>query len=86
MLDKPTELSSVPFYWTVLVGKTIRYTGGHARTRVYTAYACVYLCDCLIWLSAATLGGLYGHMTEVVADSETVPHEQVQEIRCKNSV
>ncbi|XP_031136665.1 apoptosis-inducing factor 3 [Sander lucioperca] len=27
MLDKPTELSSVPFYWTVLLGKTIRYAG-----------------------------------------------------------
>ncbi|XP_029304798.1 apoptosis-inducing factor 3-like [Cottoperca gobio] len=27
MLDKPTELSSVPFYWTVLLGETIRYTG-----------------------------------------------------------
>ncbi|KAA8586800.1 hypothetical protein FQN60_000636 [Etheostoma spectabile] len=27
MLGKPTELSSVPFYWTVLLGKTIRYTG-----------------------------------------------------------
>ncbi|XP_034744994.1 apoptosis-inducing factor 3 [Etheostoma cragini] len=27
MLGKPTELSSVPFYWTVLLGKTIRYAG-----------------------------------------------------------
>ncbi|KAM9332837.1 apoptosis-inducing factor 3-like [Pholidichthys leucotaenia] len=27
MLGKTTELNSVPFYWTVLVGKTIRYTG-----------------------------------------------------------
>uniref|UniRef100_A0AAX7VB01 Rieske domain-containing protein n=1 Tax=Astatotilapia calliptera TaxID=8154 RepID=A0AAX7VB01_ASTCA len=27
MLNKTTELNSVPFYWTVLVGKTIRYTG-----------------------------------------------------------
>ncbi|KAK5858742.1 hypothetical protein PBY51_002859 [Eleginops maclovinus] len=27
MLDKPTELNSVPFYWTVLLGKTIRYAG-----------------------------------------------------------
>uniref|UniRef100_G3QB16 Apoptosis inducing factor mitochondria associated 5 n=1 Tax=Gasterosteus aculeatus aculeatus TaxID=481459 RepID=G3QB16_GASAC len=27
MLDKQIELSSVPFYWTVLLGKTIRYTG-----------------------------------------------------------
>uniref|UniRef100_A0A8C2ZKP5 Apoptosis inducing factor mitochondria associated 5 n=1 Tax=Cyclopterus lumpus TaxID=8103 RepID=A0A8C2ZKP5_CYCLU len=27
MLDKPTELSSVPYYWTVLLGKTIRYAG-----------------------------------------------------------
>ncbi|TNN66425.1 Apoptosis-inducing factor 3 [Liparis tanakae] len=27
MLDKPTELRSVPYYWTVLLGKTIRYAG-----------------------------------------------------------
>ncbi|XP_044079085.1 apoptosis-inducing factor 3 [Siniperca chuatsi] len=27
MLGKPTELSSVPFYWTVLLGTTIRYAG-----------------------------------------------------------
>ncbi|XP_045896836.1 apoptosis-inducing factor 3 isoform X2 [Micropterus dolomieu] len=27
MLDKPTELNSVPFYWTVLLGTTIRYAG-----------------------------------------------------------
>ncbi|XP_037604283.1 apoptosis-inducing factor 3 [Sebastes umbrosus] len=27
MLGKATELSSVPFYWTVLLGKTIRYAG-----------------------------------------------------------
>ncbi|XP_006784938.1 apoptosis-inducing factor 3 [Neolamprologus brichardi] len=27
MLNKTAELNSVPFYWTVLVGKTIRYTG-----------------------------------------------------------
>uniref|UniRef100_A0A8C9XGQ7 Apoptosis inducing factor mitochondria associated 5 n=1 Tax=Sander lucioperca TaxID=283035 RepID=A0A8C9XGQ7_SANLU len=32
MLDKPTELSSVPFYWTVLLGKTIRYAGGLTHT------------------------------------------------------
>ncbi|XP_061596832.1 apoptosis-inducing factor 3 [Cololabis saira] len=27
MLGKTTELTSVPFYWTVLLGKTIRYAG-----------------------------------------------------------
>ncbi|XP_054482363.1 apoptosis-inducing factor 3 [Anoplopoma fimbria] len=27
MLNKQTELNSVPFYWTVLLGKTIRYAG-----------------------------------------------------------
>ncbi|KAF6715758.1 Apoptosis-inducing factor 3 [Oryzias melastigma] len=27
MLGKETELTSVPFYWTVLLGKTIRYAG-----------------------------------------------------------
>ena len=27
MLHKEVELNSVPFYWTVLLGMTIRYTG-----------------------------------------------------------
>lgn len=27
MLKKPTTLESVPFFWTVLLGKSIRYTG-----------------------------------------------------------
>uniref|UniRef100_A0A8C7L0W6 Apoptosis inducing factor mitochondria associated 5 n=1 Tax=Oncorhynchus kisutch TaxID=8019 RepID=A0A8C7L0W6_ONCKI len=27
MLNIPTELNSVPYYWTVLLGKNIRYTG-----------------------------------------------------------
>uniref|UniRef100_A0AAR2KKS7 Rieske domain-containing protein n=1 Tax=Pygocentrus nattereri TaxID=42514 RepID=A0AAR2KKS7_PYGNA len=27
MLNKQTELNSVPFFWTVLLGKSIRYTG-----------------------------------------------------------
>lgn len=27
MLKKPTEFQSVPFFWTVLLGKSIRYTG-----------------------------------------------------------
>ncbi|KAF7669080.1 hypothetical protein LDENG_00252000, partial [Lucifuga dentata] len=35
MLDKTTELNSVPFYWTVLLGKTIRYAGyGEGYTEV----------------------------------------------------
>uniref|UniRef100_A0A3Q0STN6 Apoptosis inducing factor mitochondria associated 5 n=1 Tax=Amphilophus citrinellus TaxID=61819 RepID=A0A3Q0STN6_AMPCI len=35
MLNKTTELNSVPFYWTVLVGKTIRYTGyGEGYTEI----------------------------------------------------
>lgn len=27
MLKKPTQIESVPFFWTVLLGKSIRYTG-----------------------------------------------------------
>lgn len=27
MLGKPTKIESVPFFWTVLLGKSIRYTG-----------------------------------------------------------
>lgn len=33
MLKKPTTLESVPFFWTVLLGKSIRYTG-----RAFTDY------------------------------------------------
>ncbi|XP_076024925.1 apoptosis-inducing factor 3 [Genypterus blacodes] len=35
MLNKTTELNSVPYYWTVLLGKTVRYTGhGDGYTEV----------------------------------------------------
>ncbi|XP_073336011.1 apoptosis-inducing factor 3 [Pagrus major] len=35
MLNKQIELSSVPFYWTVLLGKTIRYAGyGEGYTEI----------------------------------------------------
>ncbi|XP_071398873.1 apoptosis-inducing factor 3-like [Centroberyx affinis] len=35
MLDKPTELTSVPYYWTVLLGKTMRYAGyGEGYTEI----------------------------------------------------
>ncbi|XP_050934425.1 apoptosis-inducing factor 3, partial [Lates calcarifer] len=35
MLNKQTELNSVPFYWTVLLGKTIRYAGyGEGYTEI----------------------------------------------------
>ncbi|XP_029375611.1 apoptosis-inducing factor 3-like [Echeneis naucrates] len=35
MLNKPTELNSIPFYWTVLQGKTIRYAGyGEGYTEI----------------------------------------------------
>uniref|UniRef100_A0A8C9R2N2 Apoptosis inducing factor mitochondria associated 4 n=1 Tax=Scleropages formosus TaxID=113540 RepID=A0A8C9R2N2_SCLFO len=35
MLNKPAEMKSVPFYWTVLAGKSIRYAGyGEGYTQV----------------------------------------------------
>ncbi|CAL8361386.1 unnamed protein product [Merluccius merluccius] len=35
MLNKPTEIDSVPFFWTVLLGKSIRYTGyGEGYTEI----------------------------------------------------
>uniref|UniRef100_A0A3B3BQM7 Apoptosis inducing factor mitochondria associated 5 n=1 Tax=Oryzias melastigma TaxID=30732 RepID=A0A3B3BQM7_ORYME len=34
MLGKETELTSVPFYWTVLLGKTIRYAYGEGYTEL----------------------------------------------------
>uniref|UniRef100_A0A672ZDM6 Apoptosis inducing factor mitochondria associated 4 n=1 Tax=Sphaeramia orbicularis TaxID=375764 RepID=A0A672ZDM6_9TELE len=35
MLKKPTKLESVPFFWTVLLGKSIRYTGyGEGYTEI----------------------------------------------------
>ncbi|TMS07628.1 Apoptosis-inducing factor 3 [Larimichthys crocea] len=35
MLKKPTEFESVPFFWTVLAGKSIRYTGyGEGYTEI----------------------------------------------------
>ncbi|XP_071353357.1 apoptosis inducing factor mitochondria associated 4 [Trachinotus anak] len=35
MLKKPTQIESVPFFWTVLLGKSIRYTGyGEGYTEI----------------------------------------------------
>uniref|UniRef100_A0A667WNL4 Apoptosis inducing factor mitochondria associated 4 n=1 Tax=Myripristis murdjan TaxID=586833 RepID=A0A667WNL4_9TELE len=35
MLQKPTKIESVPFFWTVLLGKSIRYTGyGNGYTEI----------------------------------------------------
>ncbi|XP_069545840.1 apoptosis inducing factor mitochondria associated 4 [Brachyistius frenatus] len=35
MLKKPTKMESVPFFWTVLLGKSIRYTGyGEGYTEI----------------------------------------------------
>ncbi|KAG7282507.1 hypothetical protein CRUP_020222 [Coryphaenoides rupestris] len=35
MLNKPTEINSVPFFWTVLLGKSIRYAGyGEGYTEI----------------------------------------------------
>ncbi|GLD57277.1 apoptosis-inducing factor 3-like protein [Lates japonicus] len=35
MLNKPTKLESVPFFWTVLLGKSVRYTGyGEGYTEI----------------------------------------------------
>lgn len=35
MLNKPTKIQSVPFFWTVLLGKSIRYTGyGEGYTEI----------------------------------------------------
>ncbi|KAG7516910.1 apoptosis-inducing factor 3-like [Solea senegalensis] len=35
MMNKPTELNTVPFYWTVLLGVTIRYAGyGEGYTEI----------------------------------------------------
>lgn len=35
MLNKPTTIESVPFFWTVLLGKSIRYTGyGEGYTEI----------------------------------------------------
>ncbi|XP_070826329.1 apoptosis-inducing factor 3-like isoform X2 [Chaetodon trifascialis] len=35
MLKKPTKIESVPFFWTVLLGKSIRYTGyGEGYTEI----------------------------------------------------
>ncbi|KAM4627151.1 apoptosis inducing factor mitochondria associated 4 isoform 1-T2 [Polymixia lowei] len=35
MLNKPTEIDSVPFFWTVLLGKSIRYAGyGEGYTEI----------------------------------------------------
>lgn len=61
MLNKPTELSTVPFYWTVLLGKTIRYAGGHLPLHTHT-HKYLFVC---IWVHHSLIA-LRSHMTEFV--------------------
>ena len=41
MVNKPTELNTVPFYWTVLLGKTIRYAGERLGINSRPMYVCI---------------------------------------------
>lgn len=45
MLGKPTAIESVPFFWTVLLGKSIRYTG---RVFAEEHFSLALKCDRLI--------------------------------------
>lgn len=68
MLNKLTELSSVPFYWTVLLGKTIRYAGGHTHKHACLQYVCLRLC--ILFEPHTAVCSLYSHMTESVTPQE----------------
>lgn len=44
MLHREVELHTVPFYWTVLLGRTIRYAGALNMSQFHkTVFVCIHV-------------------------------------------
>ncbi|XP_076027478.1 apoptosis-inducing factor 3-like [Genypterus blacodes] len=88
MLNKPTKLQSVPFFWTVLLGKSIRYTGygagyteiifkGSVADRKFLAF---YLRDEAVVAAASLMfDPAVARLAELMAAGQTVTKAQAQD-------
>ncbi|KAM9800860.1 apoptosis inducing factor mitochondria associated 4 [Neosynchiropus ocellatus] len=87
MLKKPTEINSVPFFWTVLLGKSIRYTGyaegyteiifkGKVEERKFLAF---YIKDEVVVAGASFMfDPLVAQLAELMAAGQRITKTQVQ--------
>ncbi|XP_012680667.2 apoptosis inducing factor mitochondria associated 4 [Clupea harengus] len=87
MVKKPTEINSVPFFWTVLLGKSIRYTGygqgytdivfkGKVEERKFLAF---YLKDDVV-VAAASLNfdPAVACLAEMIANGKVITRVQIE--------
>ncbi|XP_053176639.1 apoptosis inducing factor mitochondria associated 4 [Scomber japonicus] len=87
MLKKPTKIDSVPFFWTVLLGKSIRYTGygegyteiifkGQVEERKFLAF---YIKDEVVVAAASLMfDPAVAHLAELMATGHRITKAQAQ--------
>nr|XP_020455737.1 apoptosis-inducing factor 3-like [Monopterus albus] len=87
MLNQPTKIESVPFFWTVLLGKSIRYTGygegyteiifkGKVEERKFLAF---YIKDEVVVAAASLMfDPAVAHLAELMATGQTLTKAQAQ--------
>ncbi|XP_075956219.1 apoptosis inducing factor mitochondria associated 4 isoform X3 [Anarhichas minor] len=87
MLKKPTKCESVPFFWTVLVGKSIRYTGygegyteiifkGKVEERKFLAF---YIKDKVVVAAASLMfDPAVARLAELMATGQIITKAQAQ--------
>ncbi|XP_076138281.1 apoptosis inducing factor mitochondria associated 4 isoform X1 [Alosa pseudoharengus] len=87
MVNKPTEINSVPFFWTALLGKSIRCTGyGHGYTDIVfkgkveeRKFLAFYMKD-NIMVAAASLNfdPAVGLLSEMMATGKVITRAQIE--------
>uniref|UniRef100_A0A8C4GJN2 Apoptosis inducing factor mitochondria associated 4 n=1 Tax=Dicentrarchus labrax TaxID=13489 RepID=A0A8C4GJN2_DICLA len=87
MLKKPTKIESVPFFWTVLLGKSIRYTGygegyteiifkGKVEERKFLAF---YIKDEVVVAAASLMfDPAVAHVAELMTTGQILTKAQAQ--------
>ncbi|KAM3615836.1 uncharacterized protein V6R79_008530 [Siganus canaliculatus] len=87
MLKKPTQIESVPFFWTVLLGKSIRYTGygegyteiifkGKVEERKFLAF---YIKDEVVVAAASLMfDPAVARLAELMATGQVITKAQAQ--------
>eukprot|EP00064_Thunnus_orientalis_P018819 superscaffoldBa00004466_g18925 len=87
MLKKPTKIDSAPFFWTVLLGKSIRYTGygegyteiifkGKVEERKFLAF---YIKDEVVVAAASLMfDPAVTHLAELMATGQRITKAQAQ--------
>lgn len=87
MLKKPTKIESVPFFWTVLLGKSIRYCGyGEGYTEVLfkgkveeRKFLALYIKDNVVVAAASLMfDPAVARIAEMMATGQTITKAQAE--------